>query len=353
MTGAQYAQLTAGGIAALQQPGWGPFTYTQSGGAMSYWQPGFRIGVASLGTKDPTTADFSNAPDQNDSPNLAWVNLEAPNAHVAQPFDIPSWAYPSYAPGMGTSSGNSLGIISRTGDPYGAATPSWSHDGATIAYASTNASISGRLNIETATPGLGADLMHSGTTQLSNAARTPGLTNLYTVAFNGGLGGQATPIPGASTPDFEEYVPSYSPDDKLIAFARVPAGEVMYANPDSEIAIIPATGGTAVRINANDPPACAGKSPGVNNHWPRWSPVAATTSEGTYYWLVFSSNRAGLPPQTANDGRTVQLSQIYIAPVVVTAAGVTSYPAIYLWNQPTDHVNTTPGWEALDIPRPP
>jgi hypothetical protein len=353
MTGAQYQPLTLGGFQSLEQPGWGPFTYTASGGAMTYWQSGMRIGVASLGLRDPSTADFSNSPDQNDSPNLAWVNLEAPNPHVAGPGDSSAWVYASYAPGAGTSSGNGLGIVARNGDPYGAATPSWSHDGTTIAYASTNASLSGRLNIETATPMANPlDPAHNATAQLTNAARAPGLTNLYTVPFNGGLGGTAAPLAGASTAEFEEYAPAYAPDDRLVAFARVPAGQVMYANPNSEIALVPAAGGAAVRIAANDPPACAAQSPGVNNHWPRWSPVVQQTSEGTYYWLVFSSNRAGLPTGRGVDGRTIQMSQIYIAPVVVGSAGVTSYPAIYLWNQPTDRVNTTPSWDTLAIPPP-
>ena len=36
----------------------------------------------------------------------------------------------------------------------------------------------------------------------------------------------------------------------------------------------PAQGGPAVRLDANDPPACTGKkSPGINNHWAKWAPT--------------------------------------------------------------------------------
>jgi hypothetical protein len=50
------------------------------------------------------------------------------------------------------------------------------------------------------------------------------------------------------------------------------------------------------------------------------------------------------------DGHTITISQLYMAPVVVTETGINSYPAIYLWNQPTDQVNTTPAWSTFEIP---
>jgi hypothetical protein len=273
--GAQWATLTPGGLEALQQPGWGRFSYTKSGGAMDYWRPGLRIGVASLGELDPTRADWGDSADQNDSPKLAWINIEAPNQHVKLASDPANWAFVSYAPNAGVSSGNALGFLSRTGDTLGAATPSWSHDGTTVAYASTNASVSGRLNIEAVNVNtMATNPLLRGTQQASNAARAPGLTDIYTVPFNGGLGGVATPVPGASTTDFEEYYPAYSPDDRLIAFTRVPAGQVMFANPYAEIALVRASGGPATPLAANVPPACSGRvSPGVKNIWAMWSPT--------------------------------------------------------------------------------
>jgi hypothetical protein len=48
------------------------------------------------------------------------------------------------------------------------------------------------------------------------------------------------------------------------------------------------------------------------------------------------------------------VSQLYLAPVVIGDSGtVTSYPAIYLWNQPTTTVNTTPAWDAFILRRSP
>jgi WD40-like Beta Propeller Repeat len=347
--GAAFPTVTPGGLQALQQPGWGPFTYTK---ADAYWQPGKRIGVASLGEKNPLVADWSNSADSNDSPHLAWINLEAPNAHMHADSDPANWAFVSYAGTTASDSGNALGFIAHNGDAGGAATPNWSHDGNTIAYASTNASISGRLNIEAANVNdTSTDPLTRGTKQNPNAARAPGLTNIFTVPFNNGLGGNASPVAGAATTQFEEYYPAYSPDDKFLAFTRVPAGQVMFANPNAEIAVVPAGGGQATPLSANKPPACTGKtSPGVNNHWPKWSPEVRTGSNGTYYWLIFSSNRAGLAPVTGKDNVAHQISQLYLAPVVQTETGLNSYPAIYLWNQPTDSVNTTPAWATFQLP---
>jgi len=36
--------------------------------------------------------------------------------------------------------------------------------------------------------------------------------------------------------------------------------------------------------------------------------------------------------------------------VIKEETGYTSTPAIYLWNQPTDKINTTPAWEDFQIP---
>jgi hypothetical protein len=351
-SGTAYSTVTPAGLAALQQPGWGPISWTKSNGSMDFWQTGKKIGVGSLGLKDPTMPDPSNGPDQNDSPHLAWINVEATTPHVKQNADWNNWAYPSYTPGAGIDSGNSLGFLKHDGDAGGAAMPNWSHDGTTIVYSSTNASISGRLNQEVATPTSSTNPALNGTTQTTNAARKPGMTDLYTVLFNGGLGGTAKPVSGAATTQFEEYYAAYSPDDKFIAYTRAPAGEVMFANPNAEIAIVPAAGGDAQVLAANKPPACTGKtSPGVNNHWPKWSPEVQHAGAVIYYWLIFSSIRAGLPPVKGmgNDGLH-QISQLYMAPVVLGETGFISYPAIYLWNQPTDRVNTTPAWATFEIP---
>ncbi len=230
-----------------------------------------------------------------DSPanGLYWVDLEAQNA------------------GMGSA----YGQIARTGDTRDVGAPAWTHDGTKIVYVSTNAEVSGRLD--------------------------SGLADLYVVPYNNRMGGAATPIPGVSDPNVEEYYPAISPDDAFIALNRIPAGNNMYNQPLAELYVVPFAGGTPTRLAANDPPECTGEtSPGVINSWPKWAPSSGTGPKGTYYWLVFSSQRAGNP-------------QLYVTGVIVGSGGaITSFPSIYLWNQPATENNHTPAWDVFQIPPP-
>ena len=71
--------------------------------------------------------------------------------------------------------------------------------------------------------------------------------------------------------------------------------------------------------------------------------------------MIFSSNRYGLPPvTTSSNGETkiVQVSQLYITAVVAdeTQRSRRRIPAIYLWNQPQNRLNTTPAWDNFNIP---
>jgi hypothetical protein len=171
--------------------------------------------------------------------------------------------------------------------------------------------------------------------------------DLYSVRYNGGAGGDGVPVAGASDSASNEFYPSFSPDDRFVAFDRLAGSGNIYDAPGDEVEIVPAAGGIATRLDANDPPACSGAmSPGVTNSWPRWSPSAqpvAALGGATYYWIVFSSTR----PNLAGSG----LPQLYITPVVVDASGnVTTYHALYLWNQPAHEENHLPAWDVFQIP---
>jgi len=353
-TGAPFPTVSSSGLASLQQQGWGRFSFhlPLPNAPSPYWQPGMRIGIGALGLGNPLVPQFDNGPDQNDSPHLAWFNLEAA-PRTPQAGDNVNWAYANYDPNVSDiSSGNSLGFVQHTGDmcgtvPCGAAMPTWSHDGSKIVYVSTNAALSGRLNQENPNPGPGTGATIANT----DAQRVPGLTNLYVVPFNNGSGGEATPIAGAATTTAEEYYPDLSPDDQFVAFTRVPAGEHMYLNSHAEIYLAPLVRGSAIRLVANDPPACSGKiSPGVNNNWARFAPDVTYGTRGVYYWLLFSSTRANLPPGLSSKGRTIPIQQLYLAPIIISETNVITYPAIYLWNQPTDTVNITPEWVTYTMP---
>jgi hypothetical protein len=209
------------------------------------------------------------------------------------------------------------GVLARAGDPLGAGSPTWSHDGETIVYVSTDAELTGRLS--------------------------EGIADLYSVPYGNRAGGIASPVTGASDASYSEYYPVFSADDALLAFNRIPPDEDMYNQPLAEVFVIDAAGGQPTRLAANDPPACTGKvSPGVTNSWPKWSPEATTIGQKAYYWIIFSSTRS--------EGHNPQL---YISGVVVGPNGVETFPALYLWNQPANENNHTPAWDVFKIPEQP
>ncbi|HEY2466832.1 MAG TPA: hypothetical protein VGI45_03175 [Terracidiphilus sp.] len=94
--------------------------------------------------------------------------------------------------------------------------------------------------------------------------------NLYRIPFNGGKGGTPEPIKGASQNGMSNNFPKISPDGKWIVFVQCGNGQLM--RPDSQLYIIPATGGAARRLRANTR---------LMNSWHSWSPNSR--------WLVFSS----------------------------------------------------------------
>ena len=96
------------------------------------------------------------------------------------------------------------------------------------------------------------------------------LFDLYRIPFNEGRGGKPEPLKGASHNGTSNYFAKYSPDGKWIVFCK--AQSFMLLQPDSELFIIPASGGKARRLRCNTPRM---------NSWHSWSPNGK--------WLVFSS----------------------------------------------------------------
>ena len=94
--------------------------------------------------------------------------------------------------------------------------------------------------------------------------------SLYRVPFNGGQGGEAKPIAGASNNGMSNNFPKVSPDGRWIVFVKCRNGQLM--RPDSELYIVPRTGGVARRMRCNMSPM---------NSWHSFSPNGR--------WLVFSS----------------------------------------------------------------
>jgi len=342
-----------------------------------------RILVTSYGIRgadplNPSTSPFTNTPPARH--DLAWFNLAAvdpdPTTEFPPVTELPSYGGPQgeRQNDVGEGFGTAWGLIA-TGETQNAVTPSWSTDGTKIAYVSTSvASTDGHPDW------------------------TANDADIKVVPYNNRAGGAAVPLEGASDPNFLEYYPEFSADDTFIAFARAPIpsatgrciptqrtdGSVQtctnpalgenpdgpYYNRNGEIFIVPQAGGVPIRLSANDPVSCTGDTArGSINSWPRWSPRVETSADGTtkYYFLIFSSARsypgefeltkARLTPEISNKS-----SQLYMAPIVVAADGtVTTYPAIYLWNQNIiadgqggatiqQSSNLTPAWDDFSIP---
>ena len=94
--------------------------------------------------------------------------------------------------------------------------------------------------------------------------------DLYRMPFNGGKGGRAKAIAGASRNGMSNSFPKVSPDGKWIVFVEARNGQLM--RPDSRLYLVPAEGGTARRLRANT---------ARMNSWHSFSPNSR--------WLVFSS----------------------------------------------------------------
>ncbi len=85
----------------------------------------------------------------------------------------------------------------------------------------------------------------------NDPAELPIQYDLYRVPFNGGKGGTAEPIAGASANAMSNTFPKVSPDGRWIVFVKCRNGQLM--RPDSQLYIVPARGGEARRMRANTP----------------------------------------------------------------------------------------------------
>ena len=358
-TGAQPDYVTPMGELLAQMPWQGVTTYS-----VADWAANNRRYVTSFAPR-PATVDSEPwkfwATDcdgimcnQTGLDHLIWIDLKAADTPPADPNDN------AIQKALIAAQGTGWGIIARDGDPNGAVLPDWSHDGQTIVYTSTDSTSDGHV-------GKGPQ------------SEPPTVVDLYTVPFGGGQGGPATPVAGAAEAAHAEYYPDYSGDDRLIAFTRVSdfaqtfasltdqSDRMIYYRPESEIFVVPASGGSALRLAANDPPACTGESsPGLHNSWPKWSPLVREANGKKYYFLIFSSSRQSPGDIVEDTGGMRPMSQLYMTTLVDDGTGnLVSHGAVYLWNQSnlvtldaggnpqiTPHIanNVTPAWDEFRAP---
>lgn len=94
--------------------------------------------------------------------------------------------------------------------------------------------------------------------------------SLYRIPFNGGKGGRAVPVAGASDNGMSNNFPKVTPDGRFIVFVKCRNGQLL--RPDSKLWIVPAEGGEARLMDCNLPEM---------NSWHSFSPDGR--------WMVFSS----------------------------------------------------------------
>ena len=344
--------LTQGARTLLKMPWLG----TQST-SKGHWTTGDRLLITGFGSRGLPFSAYGN------TDGLAWIDLEttAPISDEVPVEDVNNakeMAQRARNQAIEAARGSAWGVFALDGETAHAVTPDISNAGDKIAYVSTDQSPNGHPSYS------------------ANRA------DIYMVPFNARKGGAVKPLSGASDPMAYEYYPAFSADDELIAFTRAPnkgscpkCPDGPYYNRFGEINVISAEGGARTPLLANQPVACAGDNAdiGLINSWPKWSPSVATVDGKTYYFLIFSSGRKydgqfAIPrsndtPSTLDDGNSagVRSSQLYMAAVVVDEAGkITSYPAVYLWNQNRVVVsgtattmpssNLTPAWDEFQIP---
>ncbi|MES1177085.1 MAG: hypothetical protein ABUL62_22380 [Myxococcales bacterium] len=369
-TGAVPTAISPGAQAIMKTPWWGQMNMSKS-----HWTTGDHTIITSYGTTFKSGA----------SRTIPWAKLPGYMSQTGQPDDkikwhALSWINADYAPAtpipvtiaagndygsqnltdrnnaVAAAKGTGWGLIATGDTGVSDVSPSMSHDGMSIVYVTTDYSPDGHPDATATT------------------------ADIRTVPYNNKAGGTSTPLPGASDPNLLEYYPSYSANDKLIAFTQAPkstgsGSDGPYYNPNGKIMVIPAAGGTAVPLEANAPNTCGGEAAGapIINSWPKWSPDVFSVSGKTYYFLVFSSARKyadefstqfTLPVNPASSFKgTSSSSQLYLAAVVVDDATqtVTTYPAVYIWNQNRTpaaggmaaglkYSNLTPAWDPIALP---
>ena len=144
----------------------------------------------------------------------------------------------------------------------------WSPDGKSIVFARAEAHHAERLDQQNNA------LVDAKDVPEFTVDKQPFRYDLYRIPFNDGKGGTAEPLAGASNNGMSNYFPKYSPDGKWIVFCK--SKSYMLLQPDSELYIVPAQGGTARRLRYNT---------ARMNSWHSWSSNSR--------WLVFSSKVNG------------------------------------------------------------
>src|SRR4029077_2131444 len=165
----------------IQFPWNGPMTFSPAHWSLD--DTGEKIAIVATQIQDIKTPWGVGTPNWQPG-RLAWGDIKstATTLNNGQPIPTPGTAFDHLA---------------RTNDPHPAAAfPTWSHDGMSIVYSSTECPMPGMTN------GCGTQ----------DGRLNKGATDLYEIPYGNRAGGVAVPVGGAATSDHEEYYASFSPD---------------------------------------------------------------------------------------------------------------------------------------------
>lgn len=359
--GAVPPYVTPGARALLKLPWLGTQTMSPA-----HWMPGDRILITTYGVSTRSGAPRNKAwfglpnpsnPDKIKMHHLAWIDLETTAVINDAVTSVPDYGQnlDGRQAAVLAAQNQGWGLIATGDVGVGAASPNMNRAGDKIVYTVTDYAPDGHAD-------------YTATT-----------ADIKVVPYNNKAGGVSQPLAGASDPNFLEYYPAYSADDKWIAFTRAPkpgatSPDGPYYNRFGEIHIVPSEGGTSTSLIANTPNTCGGDDlkRGVINSWPKWSPDAFSAHGKRYYFVIFSSARKykdefseqfqlPLSPTSAFAGLT-DSSQLWMAAISVDEATkeVVTYPALYIWNQnrlaaagagqSIRFSNLTPAWDPFKLP---
>ncbi|MCK3684122.1 tetratricopeptide repeat protein [Maribellus sp. YY47] len=153
--------------------------------------------------------------------------------------------------------------------------PAWTPDGQNILFARAKAKHYEESGIQNGSRAKLKDMERYKKFEQSYVSRDSLFKyDIYTIPFNEGRGGIATPLKGASGNGMSNYFPRISPDGKWIVYNQ--AESFMLLQKDSKLWIVPAEGGEARMLTCNQD---------VMNSWHSWSPNSK--------WLVFSTKKFG------------------------------------------------------------
>ena len=137
-----------------------------------------------------------------------------------------------------------FGVLNGANNPkYVQSNPTWSPDGKTVVFAKTEAYINEKVQKA------GKALLSINDVAEFKTGEKPFKFDLYSVDFNNGKGGEATPMKGASNNGKSNFFPKFSPDGKWIVFCQ--ADNFMLLQPDSRLYIMPSGGGEPRLMNCN------------------------------------------------------------------------------------------------------